>query len=111
MDFYNFNLPYNYWFEKELFFKYIVKDTKIDLGVDEIIKLYKKFVYTLKDRSEYLIDSGYKNDLLKIVFTIVEYINIRMVKEWSKYNLSKNIFIRQAEIYMVDNNKGDKTLY
>lgn len=115
MKFFDFNLPYNYWFEKELFFKNIIqnnlikfnKDNSFDLGAEDIIKLYNIFLDTLKDDSEYLIDIGNKKDSLKIVFTNVDEINIKMVNDCSKYNIKDKIFIRQAEILMVDNTKGD----
>jgi len=61
MKFFDFNLPYNYWFEKELFFKNIIqnnlikfnKDNSFDLGAEDIINLYNIFLDTLKDESEY----------------------------------------------------------
>ena len=61
MNFFDFNLPYNYWFEIELFFKNIIKnnlinfnkdkdkDNSIDLDGEDIIKLYKILLESLKD--------------------------------------------------------------
>lgn len=56
MKFYDFNLPFNYWFEKELFYKNISSQmSQIDLGYGDIIDLYKKFLVTLKNTSEYVM--------------------------------------------------------
>jgi len=116
MNFYDFNLPYNYWFEKELFFNNIIgnKESSIKLERKDVIKLYSKFISTLNDRAEYLIDRGDKKDSLKIVFFNNNgddsSISPKLVNDCSKYNINKDIFIRHAEIYMVDNSNLLRTV-
>jgi len=106
MKFYDFNLPFNYWFEKELFFKNISsKMSNIDLGYEDILDLYKKFLVTLNNTSEYVIDRKgvVDNYQLKIVFSNVNVSDIiYMSNDWSKYNNCNNRFIRQAELYVLN---------
>jgi len=116
MKFYDFNLPFNYWFEKELFFKNICSQmSQFDLGSGDIIDLYKKFLVSLKNNSEYIIDRKgvVSNYQLKIVFSNVNVSDINyMSNDWSKYNNTNcnNRFIRQAELYVLNDSLNKSLL-
>lgn len=111
MNFYNFNLPYNYWFEKELFFNNIFKNSNINISKGEVFNLYNKFFDSLNDKAEYIIEGDDNNNDLKIIFSNVVNNDIKMVKDWNEYSVSNNRFIRQAEIYIIsDKNNDSKAL-
>jgi hypothetical protein len=82
MKFYDFNLSFNHWFEKELFFNSLDGSNKglnnnLDLNIKDIIKLYHDFLILLQNNKDvvYYLDNKYNdngNDMdenkLKIMF-------------------------------------------
>ena len=98
MNFYDFELPFNRWFEKELYFK------KININEKKILELYEDFLTSLSKDSEYIIN---KNDRfnLKIVFSNVNLNDqIYMCNNWTSYNSLTDRYIRKAELYLINDN-------
>ena len=120
MKFYDFNLSYNHFFEKELFFSSLgvqnkgikkINNNNLQLNIKDIIKLYNEFLILLKNNTEvvYFLDDKYNenfndNNKLKIMFRSIvrgEKIEKDMVNNWTEYKNTnnKNRFIREVIIY------------
>jgi hypothetical protein len=108
MNFYGFNLPFNHWFEKELFFNLNNRDNKIN-SLENINNLYTILLSNMSKTVEYEVNREGRYDNLKIRFTNLvqneeDNKENNIYNEWNKYgNVNiNNRYIRKATIYFLD---------